>query len=388
LTTEAAKRAALGAGAKVIKAYGFELSPENITEIESMRCDIIMLAGGTDGGNKNVILNNAQALADSRIVCPILVCGNQVVKEEIEHILEKGNKRYYSAANVLPEIDRVEVEPAQRVIREIFIEHITKAKGLDKIREFVQKEIVPTPKASLDAAVLLAHGGKTESGIGSLLVVEVGGATINIHSIEQVKPVGTHTIVRGLPESEAKRTVEGDLGIRWNAHTICELVGEDTIARNLSSIYPSIDKSEVKPDELTRYLSENTSCTPQSEYEYNFDVALATSAVDVAVRRHAGTLKRELSVLGEIEVQYGKNLLDVENLIGVGGIFRYGREPERILRAATYSAQDSESLRPVKPKTFLDSAYILYAVGLLSPDHPDKALRIAKAHLKPVDGEL
>lgn len=384
LTLEAARRAALGAGAKVIGAYGFELSKRQIHEIEDKKCDIIMLAGGTDGGNKQAILHNAKMLAESNVDCPILVCGNEAAQDEIAELLDAAGKKYYLSDNVLPEVDKVEIAAAQEIIRDIFVKHITKAKGLDKAMEYIKRDIIPTPKASLNAATLLAEGTHHEEGIGSVLVVEVGGATINIHSVEEVKPISPQAIVRGLPEGKVKRTVEGDLGIRWNANTICELVGPDVIRDNLADLEPDLDISTIDPVAITEYLATNTSSRPDTHEEYAFDIALALSAADVAVRRHAGTSHKETISIGEVDIQRGKNLTEVHNVIGVGGIFRYGERPERILKAAKYDLKHPESLRPTNPQYFLDTSYVLYACGLLSKEHPDKALRIAKKYLQPV----
>ncbi|MBC2888986.1 methylaspartate mutase accessory protein GlmL [Gordonibacter massiliensis (ex Traore et al. 2017)] len=385
LTLEAARRAALGAGAKVIGSYGYELSSAQAAEIEAMTCDIVMLAGGTNGGNKDVIRHNADKLAQTGIACPILVCGNTAVQDEIARKLEASGKKVYLADNVLPEVDQVRVESAQSVIREIFVKHITKAKGLEYAAKFIGRDIIPTPKASLNAASLIAEGSKHEPGMGSILVLEIGGATINVHSVEEVKPVTPQTIVRGLPENKVKRTVEGDLGIRWNANTICELVGAETIMDNLRKVAPDIDVDSVDPATFTSFLARNTSHKPETPAEWAFDIALAYSAADVAVRRHAGTARKETVAIGEVDVQRGKNLLDVRNVIGIGGIFRYGQHPERILPAAAYDLKNPESLRPVHPNFYLDTTYVLYAVGLLSQDHPDQALRIAKKYLRPVD---
>ncbi len=89
LTLEAARRACLGAGAKVVCSYGFEIDKEVVREIESARCDIILLCGGTDGGDKRVITHNARMLAHSGVECPILVAGNRVVADTIRETLER-----------------------------------------------------------------------------------------------------------------------------------------------------------------------------------------------------------------------------------------------------------------------------------------------------------
>ena len=71
LTLEAARRACLGAGAKLVSGYGFEIDKESAEEIEAAECDIILLCGGTDGAEKKTITHNARMLAHSNVACPI-----------------------------------------------------------------------------------------------------------------------------------------------------------------------------------------------------------------------------------------------------------------------------------------------------------------------------
>jgi uncharacterized protein (TIGR01319 family) len=378
LTLEAARRAALGAGAKVVCGYGFEIDEDVVKQIEDAKCDIILLSGGTDGGDKKTILHNAEMLADSKISCPILVAGNRVAAKKAKSILESKGKTVYVSKNVLPNLDVVDVEPAQNIIREIFLSHIIKAKGLEKAQDFIGKKIIPTPKASLLAAGLLADGTDSEPGIGSLLVVEIGGATTNVHSVADNAPVTPQTIIKGLPEQKIKRTVEGDLGIRYNAHTILDLAGEETLQSRLNTFTP--EKTDIR--QYVKTVGDSVAYIPSSDVEYTLDIVLASSATAMAVERHAGTMRQEYSISGEVTVQYGKNLIDIENIIGTGGIFKHGRQPERILQAALFDAQKPWSLRPKAPKAYIDSDYILYAIGLLSQDYPAQALRIAKRYLK------
>ena len=383
LTLEAARRACLGAGAKVVCSYGYEIDPEIIIEIENHKCDIVLLAGGTDGGNKKVIIHNARELASSTLDCPILVCGNRSAQSTVKRILEDAGKRVYTTENVLPSLELVAPEPAQKFIREIFIGHIVKARGLTQAQDYIGQSIIPTPMASLMAAELLANGTGNEPGIGSLLVVEIGGATTNVHSVADNEPVNQQTVIRGLPEPRLKRTVEGDLGIRWNSHTIFEISGQEKLMSKLREITHDPPES-VDFKEYTDFLYTNVGHTPGNDLEYELDVALACTSADIAVERHAGKFKTEPSVMGDITVQYGKNLMNVKNIVGTGGIFKYGKNPERILKAALYTSAVPESLRPTNPKAWLDDEYIMYGIGLLSQWDPDKSLRIAKKYLKPV----
>ena len=383
LTLEAARRAALGAGAKVVCGYGFEIDEEIVEEIERANCDIILLSGGTDGGDKKTIIHNAQMLADSRIHCPVLVAGNRTAAGTVKSILENKNKIVYAAKNVLPSLDVVDVEPAQNIIREIFIAHIIKAKGLEKAQAWIGKTIMPTPKASLRAAALMAEGTDDESGMGSLLVVEIGGATTNIHSVADNSPAMPQTIIKGLPEQKLKRTVEGDLGIRYNARTIYDLAGIKGLQSILASLTASGNSKMPDIESYAKKISENVEYVPSSDFEFDLDIVLAKAAVETAVGRHAGTVRREFSIAGETTVQCGKNLLDIENIIGTGGVFKHGRRPERILRAGLFDAQKPWSLKPKAPQAYIDKEYIVYGIGLLSQDFPSQALRIAKKYLKP-----
>ncbi|MCL5734099.1 MAG: glutamate mutase L [Actinobacteria bacterium] len=406
LTLEAARRACLGAGAKLVCGYGFEIDNEVVREIEAARCDIILLCGGTDGGDKKTIIHNAGMLSRSGVDCPILVAGNRVVGDAVRETLESAGKKVYRAGNVLPRLDTVEVGPAQELIREIFIAHITKAKGLEKAADFIGGAIIPTPKATLQAAALLADGAEGEPGMGSLLIVEVGGATTNVHSVIDQSLVTPQTVLRGLPESRVKRTVEGDLGIRYNAPTIYDFVGRDAFMAKLRALCarsahapaeqgsapcgPAADgpaeafllyEQGFDLDEHIDFLSKNVGHAPSTELGLTADIVLAESAAAIAVERHAGTVRQEFSVVGEIMVQHGKNLLETQNLIGTGGIFRYGLHPERVLRSALFSPAAPWSLKPRSPRMFIDRDYMLYGIGLLAEDHPVAALRIAKKYL-------
>jgi uncharacterized protein (TIGR01319 family) len=381
LTVEAARRACLGAGARVHCGYGFEIDEATVHDIEAAKCDIVLLCGGTDGGDKKTILHNARMLAKSTVTCPILVAGNRVVNETAKSILEGAGKSVYAAKNVLPTVDAVEVEPAQALIREIFIAHITKAKGLQKAQDLIGSPIIPTPRATLQAAALLADGTPEERGIGSLVIVEVGGATTNIHSVGDSWPATPQTVVRGLPELRIKRTVEGDLGIRYNARAIYDFIGKDLFLSRLRHEFPTLDNVDFDPSRQVAYLSQNVGHVPTTELELTADIVLAESAASIAVERHAGTLKQEYTMVGEIAVQYGKNLFPTTNLIGTGGIFKYGLNPERVLRSALFNLETPWSLKPKAPKAYIDRQYMLYGIGLLSECFPVQALRIAKKYL-------
>src|SRR6478672_4168576 len=194
LTVEAANQAALGAGAKIVGSTAFKLSHHQIAEIEQLRPDMILLTGG-----------------------------------EVAQILQTGKKETLPVQNVMPKAGTLAVESAREAIRQLFMERITHAKGLDEVKEFVSV-VLPTPMAVLEGVRLGADGTGEEKGWGDILLLDVGGATTDVHSVGFGYPAGENVISRGLAESYAKRTVEGDLGIRFNAATILHRVGLEKLA--------------------------------------------------------------------------------------------------------------------------------------------------------------
>ena len=93
LTAEAARRASLGAGAKVIKVYSFEITEDDAEEINETKPDIFLLCGGTDGGNSECIIKNAKTLAGIEADFPVIIAGNRSAAKECQRILA-GRETY------------------------------------------------------------------------------------------------------------------------------------------------------------------------------------------------------------------------------------------------------------------------------------------------------
>lgn len=377
LTVEAARRAALGAGAKILASYSHKLTPAELKEIVDSSPDMILLAGGTDGGDKRVILHNAQALAKARITAPIVVVGNKEVVEQVEAILCQGGKEARVTANVMPKLGELNVEPARQAIRQLFIEHIVEAKGLTKAQEFVTGVVMPTPAAVLKAARLVADGTDEEPGLGEMMVVDVGGATTDVHSIARGEPSQETVIFRGLPEPYVKRTVEGDLGLRVSAPSLLEAVGR-------SQLLDHIGIDDLAIEEVAERLRADIGFVAYTPRDQAIDLGMSKAAVKLSVQRHVGTLREFYLPTGYCFIQRGKDLTKIGSLIGTGGPFRYLQQPREILREALFDEHVPLLLRPKHPKLYIDKHYIMWAIGLLADIAPDVALRMMKENLEEV----
>jgi uncharacterized protein (TIGR01319 family) len=372
-SSEAANLAALGAGAKVVGCFSYELTSGEIVEIEGLYPDIILLTGGTNGGDRKVIIHNAKMLAAKEWPnTSIIIAGNKSAHDEIESIFI-GRKNTYYTKNVMPEIGKFEADSCNRIVRELFITSIIEAKGIAKAKSIIKNVLMPTPSAVLEAAKLLADGYRIKEnnsdipGIGELLVIDVGGATTDIHSVAEGKPAGGATVRVGLPEPYVKRTVEGDLGLRFNIDRLVELANERA--------YPPDFEHTARKFAQQGYL-------PECKEDVDCHISLTRLATEIAVNRHVGRIEMKYGPSGEVFFQYGKDLTNVKNVIGTGGPIVYSKNPKEILLSAVFHNNEPFILKPKSPEFFLDSDYIMYAGGLLSSIDPEKAFIFLRKHLK------
>jgi uncharacterized protein (TIGR01319 family) len=201
--------------------------------------------------------------------------------------------------------------------------------------------------------------------------VDVGGATTDVHSVAKGNPASGAVVLRGLPEPYVKRTVEGDLGVRYSIGTLLQHIK----VRNVP-LSPNFDM-------VVSGLSSRERL-PETEEEYQAEKVLAATAVEIAVERHAGKIEAVYGPAGEMLVQYGKDLTKVGHVIGTGGPIVFSSNPGDILKHALFQEENRHILKPKSPKLYVDEQYILYAAGLLAQTNPKSALALMKKYLKRV----
>lgn len=373
LTAEAAKRAALGAGARVIKTYSFNLNNDELKEIKESNADMILLAGGTNGGNADCIIHNSKMIANHNISIPVVVAGNKSCNDEIRKNFS-DKIEYYITENVMPNLNHINVDPARDTIRNIFMKKIVNAKGMEHVEGLISGILMPTPASVLKAAEVLSNGSRDEYGIGDLAVIDIGGATTDIHSIAEGAPSKPSVVLRGLEEPHSKRTVEGDLGMRYSAMSVLEAAGTKTMKKYLK--HKDID---IETEFENRY--KNTSFVASGEKDIDFDEAIAKVCADISMKRHAGFVEPIYSPMGMMYSQEGKDLMELPYVIGTGGVIINSKNPKDILEASAFTMEDPTSLKPRRPKYLLDKEYIMSAMGLLSTIDENMAVRMLKKYI-------
>ena len=377
LTVEAAKRVCLNAGAKVDLVLSHHITRREIKEIRNKNIDIILVAGGANGGNTECVLYNLKLLGEMNIHIPIVYAGNKSCQDDVEDMFEAYGLDGYICDNVMPRINVLDVKNARDTIREIFLRKIIAGKGIKKIENEIDEIVLPTPQAVLNAAELLSRGYEDEEGLGDLVVLDIGGATTDLYSLCNASN-RSDVIIHGLEEPYAKRTVEGDLGMRYSAPGIIKsLTPEEKIFINREK---NVDiESEVKK------RHDDVHTLPENEHDAFVDQYLAEICAYRAMHRHVGRLEEVFTPMGVIYNQIGKDLSEVNDVIGTGGVIINASDQQGILSKLTNVLHNEKELRPLHPTYKVDQNYILAAMGLLGEKEPKAALKIMKQTLKTID---
>ncbi|WP_246210286.1 glutamate mutase L [Nocardioides piscis] len=361
VTAEAGRRVALSSGGKVVAVLSGGLDADRHGELRAAAPDVLLLVGGTDGGNSAQLVGDADFLAAARWPGPVVVAGDVESRARVAAALEESQTPYVLADNVVPQIGVLAPDSARAAIREMFLAHVIGGKHLSKRADFVAMVRGATPDVVLTGVELLARGlDEARAGAGDVVVVDVGGATTDVHSVVELDPeVGAGLSREVVATTPVTRTVEGDLGMRWSAVTT-------VAAGQLDHLTSAAERRHADPGFL-----------PDDADGRAVDEAIAAAAIEVALKRHAGRSKVVLSPEGRVVERTGKDLREVELLVGSGGVLRHG-EPDavrRMLLPAT-GQHDGGWQLPRAPRIVVDHDYVLAAAGLLAADHPETAHRL------------
>jgi len=362
MTVRAAKEAALGAGANIHMVTAGKLRRTDLARIKQVKPNIMLLAGGVDYGERDTAIYNAEKIAKLDLGIPIIYAGNIENQEEIRLIFESCSSHLYIVDNVYPRIDELNVEPTREVIQNVFEEHIIHAPGMQQVRDMVTGNIIPTPAGVMEATKVFAGM------LGDVVTIDVGGATTDIHSVTE----GSEDIARIMiaPEPNAKRTVEGDLGVYVNAQNVIDIITEETLAKQL----------DVSGEELKEIIS-NHKPIPKTDNERRFVEVLAAVACETAMDRHAGTLIDLYSTSGRKKMARGKDLSAVKYIIGTGGALT--RLPKRIdiLKQLITNGNSMKLLPTGAAEILIDNYYIMASLGVLSKTHKEATVQLLKQTL-------
>jgi uncharacterized protein (TIGR01319 family) len=359
MTVRAAKEAALGAGGIIKMITSGKMRKTDLKKIQEIKPNIILVAGGVDYGERDTALYNLEMILSMGLNIPIIYAGNIENQEEVRLMCEEASNQVYIVENVYPKIDTLVVEPTRKIIQDAFEEHIIHAPGMSKVRELVKGPIIPTPGAVMEAAKVL----KEE--LGDLVVFDVGGATTDVHSVTKGSEEINSILIS--PEPDAKRTVEGDLGVFVNVNHVVEKIGIE----NLKKEFPDTDE-----------ILANFKPIPETDREKQFVERLTREAVLTSLERHAGHLRYFYTASGKKTVAEGKDLTAIKYIIGTGGALTRLPGKKEILEKVKNHSKEQELYPTQAAQILIDEDYILSSLGVLSKSYTEDAVKLMKKSLQ------
>ncbi|MGH7256741.1 MAG: glutamate mutase L, partial [Nitrospiraceae bacterium] len=272
MTGESAQRAALGAGAIVIDALASNdgrLPHEKIERIRSMRPDMILMSGGTDGGAVTHVVEMADYIAaaeprprfGSTYKLPLVYAGNKEAQRQITAIL--GEKTALELTeNIRPVLERENLAPARNKIHDLFLEHVmAQAPGYKKLIDMAGAPIMPTPAA---VGLIMETIAKREH--INLIGVDIGGATTDVFSVF---------------DGRFNRTVSANLGM---SYSISNVLAEAGLANIMRWVPFTIDEQTLRNRIKNKMVRPTT--IPQTLDELQIEHAIAREALRLALTHH------------------------------------------------------------------------------------------------------
>ena len=365
ITAESANRAALGAGAIVMDVIAEDdgRQPyEKVKRMRSLRPDMILVSGGTDGGDIVHVVQLVELIKASdpkprlgaSYKLPIVYAGNMDARPRVGELLS-GDFALTVVDNIRPVVEVENTEPARKAIHELFMEHVmSHAPGYTKLMKWTDVDIMPTPAGEGLAMQLIAKSlGKNVIGVG------LGGATTNVYSVVDGKFV---------------RSVSANLGMSYSVCNVLKEAGAKNIVRWLPF--------DLKEEDVTNRLANKMirpTTIPQTLEELIIEHAVAREALRLGLQHHKTIATRLKGIrLGPRDSFFDQELqetyidmMNIDILAGTGGLLSHA--PDRIQSmTCMIDAFQPEGVTWM----FQDSVFMMPHLGVLSTVHPEAAWQI------------
>jgi uncharacterized protein (TIGR01319 family) len=367
MTAESAKRAALGAGAivmDVIASNDNRRPHDRIQRIRELRPDMILISGGTDGGTTTHVVQIAELIAPARpqprfgreYRMPVIFAGNRDAAPLVQKVFDR-TVDLSIVDNLRPVLERENLGPARDRIHDVFLEHVmAHAPGYDKLMQWVDAPIMPTPGAVGDILQTIAAG----QGINAV-GVDIGGATTDVFSVFD----GTFN-----------RTVSANLGMSYSISNVCAETG---MANVLRWVHDDTDERELRNRVKNKMIRPTT--IPQTLDALVFEQAVAREALRLAFEQHrefATTLKgvQQQRTVGDTFSQEtsGQSIVDLmklDLLVGSGGVLSHAPRMHQTAMMLVDAFQPEGITTLAK-----DSIFMMPHLGVLARVHPRAAMEV------------
>ncbi|MGI6667537.1 MAG: glutamate mutase L [Bacillota bacterium] len=315
MTAESAHRAALGAGALVSDVVSLDDDRtllERLEAIKAVKPDMILLTGGTDGGNMSDVAAIAEYISMARpeprfgqdFRIPVIYAGNVHARDMVDEVLRESNPVTYTE-NIRPVLESEVLGPAREEISRIFLEHVMmRAPGYETLVAWAGGAVRPTPIAVGEALKYAAASFGT-----NVLAADIGGATTDVFSVI---------------DGSLHRTVSANLGMSYSMANVLSEAKPEAILRWLPW---EADENLVRNWQFNKMVRPTT--LPQTMEDLMLEQAVATEALRLSLEYHKSLIRglkgvRKRRTVGDVFFQTGTGetlvrMLETGAIIGSGG---------------------------------------------------------------------
>lgn len=367
MTAASAKRAALGAGAIVmdtIASNDRRRDHEKIQRIRELRPDMILISGGTDGGDTKKVVEIAELIAPAKpqprfgstYTLPIIYAGNKDAAPLVKQAFDNGVDLKI-VENLRPVLERENLGPARDAIHDMFLEHVmAHAPGYDKLMSWTDAPIMPTPGAVGNILQTIARRDKI-----NVVGVDIGGATTDVFSVF---------------DETFNRTVSANLGMSYSISNVCAEAGMQNVLR---WVHFDMDERELRNRVKNKMIRPTT--IPQTQEALIFEQAVAREALRLAYIQHkefATTLKgvQQQRTVGdtfsqEVGGQSIVNNMKLDLLVASGGVLSHAPRMNQTAMLLI-DAFEPEGFTTLSK----DSIFMTPHLGVLAEVHPKAAAEV------------
>jgi uncharacterized protein (TIGR01319 family) len=367
MTGESAQRAALGAGAIVMDVIALNdgrRPHEKIRRLRQLRPDMILLSGGTDGGDVKrvaemaeiLVAANPKARLGAGYELPVIYAGNKEAAPIVRTLLEHRTALLV-VDNLRPALERENLKPARDAIHDLFMEHVmAHAPGYKKLMTWSPVPIMPTPGA---VGIIIEKVAKRD---GTAVVgVDIGGATTDVFSVFQ---------------GVFNRTVSANLGMSYSVSNVMAEAGIENILRWVPF---AVDEVGLRNRIKNKMIRPTT--IPQGLEDLVIEQAIAREALRLAFEQHkalAVGLKgvQTARTISDVMTQSESgsslvNLMDLGLLVGSGGVLSHAprRSQAALMMVDAFLPEGLTHLA-------VDSIFMAPQLGVLSTVHEEAATQV------------
>lgn len=325
---------------------------QRLDAIVAARPDVVILAGGTDGGASRAVEEILETAALAAYLLPegskpmVLFAGNQALRRRVEQVVSQVAE-VRLAPNVRPRLDVEQLGPAHRELVALFRQvHLREILGLQELHDAAEGHLYPT---ATGIGRVVQHLSKVYDPAKGVLAVDLGASA---------------AVLAGAWNGRLSLKVYPDLGLGEN---LPALLRQTHLQRITTWLPLPIEEDDVVDYLYTKALYPDS--VPVTQEDLAVELALAREVLRVAVRRAQPDF---LELHGQRQWPF---LPPLEPILLSGSVFTRSPHPAHSVLLAL------DGIQPIGVTTLvLDQSHLLGPLGAAAAVDPVLTVQVMESH--------